>query len=198
MEKQMYIVIGRSGCGKGTQADLLKEYLEKKGIENVLHVTTGGGFRAFIETDSFVASKSREVESIGGLQPEFLAIWNWTNTFIKTLKGNDTVILDGAPRMLIEVSALKSAVPFLGYKKATVIYLDVGEKWAIDRLLSRGREDDKNIESVKRRLAWFIEHVYPCVEAFEKDEAYNFIRVNGEQTIEQVHAELISKLENLI
>ena len=39
----------------GTQVDLFKKYLEEKGAESVLHVTTGGGFRAFIEADNFAA-----------------------------------------------------------------------------------------------------------------------------------------------
>jgi len=193
----MYIIMGRSGGGKGTQVDLFKKYLEEKGTESVLHVTTGGGFRAFIEADNFAAQKAREINDRGGLQPEFLAIWNWTNTFINSLKGNETILLDGAPRMPMELDALKTAIPFFGYKSATVIYLDVSEEWAVARLTSRGRNDDKDMEAMMRKMGWFIKDVYPCVEAYEKDPEYTFIRVNGEQTVEQVHAELISKLESL-
>lgn len=195
MEKKFYIIMGRSGCGKGTQVDLFKKYLETKGVENVLHVTTGGGFRAFIQSDSHTAAIAREIQNSGGLQPEFLAVWNWTNTFIQMLKGDETVILDGAPRMPLELDALHRAIPFYGYESATVIYLDVSEAWAVDKLSSRGREDDKDHEAMMRKMKWFVDDVYPCIEAYEKNQAYTFIRVNGEQTIEQVHAELVEKLE---
>ena len=191
----MYIIMGRSGGGKGTQVDLFKKYLEEKGVENVLHVTTGGGFRAFIESDSHVAELAREVNDKGGLQPEFLAIWNWTNTFINNLKGNETVILDGAPRMPIELDTLRTAIPFLGYNGATIIYLDVSEAWAVDKLTSRGRADDKDMEAMMRKMKWFTDHVEPCVKVYEKDSSYKFVRVNGEQTMAEVHAELVSKVE---
>lgn len=191
----MYIIMGRSGSGKGTQVDLLKKYLEEKGAKNVLHVTTGGGFRTFIEADNFAAQKARETQNTGGLQPEFLAIWNWANIFINTLKGDETILLDGAPRMPMELEVLRKAITFFGYNGATVIHLDVGEVWAIDKLSSRGREDDKDMEAMKQKMEWFTKEVYPCIETYEKDSEYTFIRVNGEQTIEQVHSELVSKLE---
>lgn len=195
MEKKMYIIMGRSGGGKGTQVDLFKKYLEDKGVENVLHVTTGGGFRSFIQADNYAAQKAREINDIGGLQPDFLAVWNWTNTFINSLKGNETIILDGAPRMPLELQALSSAIPFFGYKSATVINLDVSEAWAVDKLTSRGRSDDKDMEAMMRKMKWFTDLVYPCIQTYEKDSTYTFIRVNGEQTVEQVHNELVSKLE---
>jgi adenylate kinase family enzyme len=197
MEKKFYIIMGRSGGGKGTQVELFKKYLEGKGVENVLHVTTGGGFRTFIQSDSHTAELARNIQNIGGLQPEFLAIWNWTNTFINTLKGKETVVLDGAPRMPLELEALRGAISFFGYTGATIIYLDVSEVWAIDKLTSRGREDDKDNEAMLRKMRWFNDDVYPCVETYEKDPTYKFIRVNGEQTVEQVHAELVRKLESL-
>lgn len=194
----MYIIMGRSGGGKGTQVNLLKKYLEDKGFENVIHITTGGGFRKFIEDDNFAAQKAREIQNCGGLQPEFLAIWNWTNTFINSLKGTETVLLDGAPRMPIELEALEKAIPFFGYNGATIIYLDVSEEWAIARLSGRGREDDKDMEAMLRKMKWFKEDVYPCVESYEEDSRYKFIRVNGEQTVEKVHAELVNKLESIV
>lgn len=197
MEKKFYIIMGRSGGGKGTQVELFKKYLEEKGYENVLHVTTGGGFRNFIQSEGHVADLAREVNDRGGLQPEFLAIWNWSNAFINSLKGNETVILDGAPRMPVELETLRTTIPFLSYNGATIIHLEVSEAWAIDKLTSRGRSDDKDMDAMMRKMKWFNDHVYPCIQTYEKDEAYSFISVNGEQTVEQVHAELVAKLEAL-
>lgn len=189
--------MGRSGCGKGTQADLLKKALEDRGAEKVLHVTTGGGFREFVQGDTHVAELARKVNQEGGLQPEFLAVWNWSNIFINTLKGGETIILDGAPRKPFEVHVLHSCIQFLGYGKPTVIYLNVSEGWAKERLLSRGREDDKDISDIDRRLSWFETEVLPSIEVYKNDPCYAFFHVNGEQTIEEVHAELIRKLDEV-
>jgi adenylate kinase family enzyme len=195
MEKKMYIIMGRSGGGKGTQVDLFKKYLEGKGTEGVHHVTTGGGFRAFVQGDTFAAKQARLINDAGGLQPGFLAVWNWTNIFINELKEEETLILDGAPRKLMELELLKDAVPFFGFAHPTIIYLDVSKDWAIDKLTSRGRDDDKDVEAMERKMKWFDDDVYPCVEAYKNDPTYTFIHVNGEQTVEQVHQELVAKLE---
>lgn len=194
MDKQFYIIIGRSGSGKGTQADLLKAHLEGKGA-TVEHITTGGGFRNFIQEDSFVAKSAKGVNEVGGLQPEFLAVWNWSNIFINSLKENDTVILDGAPRKIYEVQALHSAITFLGYKNPIVIYVDVSETWAKEKLLGRGREDDKDVEDINRRLAWFESDVLPVVAMYIEDPRYKVLHINGEQGIDEVHKEILSKLD---
>lgn len=187
--------MGRSGCGKGTQADLLKKALEERGTDNVLHVTTGGGFREFVQGDTYVAGLARKVNEEGGLQPEFLAVWNWSNIFINTLKGGETIILDGAPRKPFEVHVLHSCIQFLGYGTPTVIYLNVSEGWAKERLLARGRDDDKNVADVERRLSWFETEVLPSIDVYQHDPRYEFVHVNGEQTVEEVNKEIISKLE---
>lgn len=195
MEKQCYILMGRSGSGKGTQALLLKSYLEGRGHANVVHVTTGGGFRSFVGGESHAASLARAINDRAGLQPEFLAIWNWSTIFIQTLQGEESIILDGAPRKPLEVYVLQGALSFFGYKPATIIYLDVSEHWAKEKLASRGRADDQGKEEQERKMNWFMEEVLPCIDIFKHDPRHPFIHVNGEQSIEDVQRELISKLE---
>ena len=197
MNKQFFILIGRSGCGKGTQADLLKQNLLQEGIKEVLHITTGGGFRDFIMKDNYVANLAKKVNDSGGLQPEFLAVWNWSNIFINTLKGDETVIFDGAPRKAFEVDMLHSAVSFFGYLKPIVIYIDVSEGWARERLLGRGREDDKEKEGVENRMNWFETDVLSAIDIYMHDPRYDFIHINGEKTIEEVHKDIINKLATL-
>lgn len=195
MEKKFYIIVGRSGSGKGTQAELLKKFLEERGASKVLHVTTGGGFREFIAGDSYVATLSKELTNTGGLNPEFLAIWNWSNIFIKNLSGNETVILDGAPRRMGEMEPLHSAIKFFGYEIPVIIHLNVSETWAMEKLTSRGREDDTMRIEQEKKMEWFNNNVLPCLDAYSRDPRYIFMHINGEQSIEDVHAELVSKLE---
>ena len=213
IEKSFIIMIGRSGCGKGTQSQLLVKYfedkyksLEAKDSTNITHVTTGEGFRKLISGDTYTANISKEITNTGGLNPEFLAIWNWGNIFINNIKENDSIILDGAPRKLIEVHVLSSALNFYNYKNPIVIYLDVSESWAKDRLLNRGREDDQNEEEVNRKMAWFENDVIPCINYYKEESAkentkesnsYKFLHINGEQTPEQISVDIVSKLESL-
>ena len=193
MEKQFYIILGRSGSGKGTQAELLKNLLEKKG-SIVTHVTTGGGFRDFIEGNTYASHVSKEINKKGGLQPEFLAVWNWANIFIHTLTGVETVILDGAPRKPFEASILHSAITFFGYSHPVVIYLDVPESESRIHLQKRGREDDLLEEQVSGRMSWFETEVIPALNVYTNDPRYKVYHINGSQTIEEVHQEIVEKL----
>lgn len=197
MEKQFIILIGRSGSGKGTQAALLKNALEDKGHEQVIHITTGGGFRTFIESESYIAGLAKEVNIAGGLQPEFLAVWNWSNIFINTLKGNETVILDGAPRKPFEAGILHSLIDFAKYTNPIVIYLDVSESGSREHLEKRGREDDKNETNVASRMTWFETDVLQTLDVYKGDPRYKVLHINGNQTIEEVQKEIIYKLEEL-
>ena len=194
MSKQFYIFIGRSGCGKGTQAELLKDYLEKEKKQPTIHITTGGGFRDFIESGSYLASISKKINETGGLQPEFLAVWNWANILIKDIKGGETILLDGSPRKIFESRVLNNAISFLGYEKPTVIYMDVKESWARERLNGRGRADD-NSKEIDARMNWFEKDVVPVLDDYMHDSRYSFIHINGEQAVEEVHKEIKKKLD---
>ncbi len=196
-KKQFYIIFGRSGCGKGTQSQLLKKKLEAEGYGNVLYVTTGAGFREFISGSSYAAQTSRDITNNGGLNPSFLAIWNWSNIFIKHLSGTETVILDGAPRRIEEVAPLQNAVSFFGYTRTTIIYLDVSEAWAMDKLVSRGREDDNELHEQERKMKWFNEDMLPCVEFYKNDPSCTYVHINGEQSVEDVHKEITEKLHEI-
>lgn len=186
--------MGRSGSGKGTQALLLKKVMEEKGFSRTLHITTGGGFRDFIESGSYVANLAKNVNNTGGLQPEFLAVWSWANTFIQTLQGGESIILDGAPRKPFEASILHSAITFLGYVKPVVVYLDVAESGARAHIAGRGRDDDKDEEDVANRMNWFETDVLPTLDVYLNDPRYTVLHINGDQTIDEVHQEIIEKL----
>lgn len=197
MQKQFFILLGRSGSGKGTQAELLKTLLESKQSNPVLHVTTGGGFRDFIASNTYAASLARDVDEKGVLQPEFLAVWVWSSIFISTLKGDETIILDGAPRKPFEATILHSAITFFNYKNPIVLYLDVSESGSRDHLSKRGREDDLQESQVSGRMEWFETGVLPALEIYRNDPRYTVLHINGNQSIDEVYKEIVEKLTTL-
>jgi len=71
--------------------------------------------------------------------------------------------------------------------------MNVSREWSKERLLGRGRKDD-DPEEIKKRLDWYETEVAPVVEYYKDNPKYNFIDVNGEQTIEEVHKEIIEKV----
>ena len=116
----------------------------------------------------------------------------WTNVLVDELKEDMHVIFDGVARSLDEAKILTSALEFYKREKPTVIYIDVSRKWSEERLLSRHRMDDVNLAKIDKRLDWFDENVLPAIEYFRNTTFYNFIDINGEQSIEKVHSDIVS------
>lgn len=191
------IFIGRSGCGKGTQAELLKEYIRSKDEKKrqILYVETGAHFRNFIRLDNYSSKLSREVYESDERQPDFLATYMWSTMLVEELDEDMHLFFDGAPRSKAEAILLSTALDFYKRERATVIYIDVSIKWAEERLLSRGRSDDKTLAKITKRLNWFEEDTWPAVEYFRENPYYRFLEINGEQSIEQVHREILKQYE---
>lgn len=196
MNPQTFIFIGRSGCGKGTQAELLQQKLREKTPETpIFYLETGERFREYIKSGTYSSSISHKIMEEGGLQPEFLAVWNWSSLFVEKMSGNEHLVLDGTPRKLDEAAVLDSAMKFYGRVKPYVIFLDVSKEFSIARFKDRGRADDKSIQAIEERMRWYEEYVVPAVRYYWQNDNYRLLHINGEQTIEQVHAEIISKME---
>lgn len=198
-ELQAFIFIGRSGCGKGTQAALLVEYLKQQGLVTDQHplfyLESGEKFRQFIKGSSHSSRLSKVLMDAGARQPDFLAVWNWGHILVENLMGDEHVLFDGTPRSLLEAEALETALAFYGYVKKTVVYIDVSDDWSTKRLMERGRgADDKSAKDIATRLAWFSTDVLPAVDYYRQHQGYKFIELKGERSIEAVHNDLIAAL----
>lgn len=197
MKPQTFIFIGRSGAGKGTQAKLLRDYIQSHDSNTlpVFYVETGSRFREFIKSDSYTSSLARDKYEKAERFPDFLAIWNWTHLLIDNFTPGMHLVMDGMPRSRAEAEALRTAFDFYGITNPQVVYVDVPEEWAKDKLIKRNRSDDKGVVEIDKKLAWFKHDVLPAVEYFKADPFYNYIEVNGDQTIEQVHADILSLIK---
>jgi adenylate kinase family enzyme len=190
-----FLFIGRSGCGKGTQVELLRKYFEDKdGRDSVVYVYAGQRMRDLIEkSDSFTSKLANKIMMTGGKQPDFFAIWAWSNELIDKLKENTHLIIDGSPRTLLEARVLDEAFDFYKRKEIRPILLDVSYDWAAQRLKERGRFDDTE-ERIKKRFEYFDKYVVPAIEYYEKESKNRLIRVNGEQSIKKVHKDIMETL----
>jgi len=128
-------------------------------------------------------------------QPDFLAVWMWSHLLVEGAESNKTWIIDGTPRSLIEAQILDTAFPFYSRTKPVVVYLDVSERWSRDRMLERKRSDDLRPHDIEERLAWFQSDVLPAIHWYEQNPNYQFVRVNGEQSIEAIHADILRSIE---
>ncbi|MSR73182.1 hypothetical protein EXS61_01065 [Candidatus Parcubacteria bacterium] len=194
MNPQTFIFIGNSGCGKGTQAKFLEEYIRKEDNKkrDVFYLETGVRFREFIKEDNYTAKLSAECYSKKERQPDFLAIWIVHEVMIRKFTGEEHLMVDGVSRSILEAQSFDTALSFYG-RKVNVIYPKVSEDWSRKHLLARGRVDD-SAEGIEIRLKWFQTDVAPAIEYYRNNPKYNFVEVDGEQGKEQVHADILKKL----
>lgn len=190
----VYLLYGKSGCGKGTQAQLLKDRLESQG-RKVIYVETGKLFRAFTESDTgFMASHVRSVIDAGKLMPAFFPVYLWSRALVENYTGTEDVILDGVARRIEEASIVDSALDFLEITNRYVLHIDVSDSWVFEHMGVRGRIDD-TMDGMQKRLSWFTENVIPVINYFSENKKYKTVAVNGEQTIEQVSHDIETSLK---
>lgn len=198
MEKQTFIFIGASGCGKGTQVSLLKEVIAKKDPGTPLfYLQTGQYFREFIKKDNLAARIARGEIDRGERAPDFLAMHLWSEVFVENLTGNEHLIIDGSPRSLNEARNLDIALKFFQREQPAVVHIKVHREWSFDHLMERASKEnraDDNAESINRRLDWYDRDVKPAIEMYRRDRDYDFIEINGEQTVESVHRDIIANV----
>lgn len=194
MNPKTFIFFGRSGSGKGTQAKLLIEHLEKNSDKKALYIGTGVGLRELVKRDSHTGVLTKEIFEKGGLMPEFLPIWVWSEFLIENFTGEEHLIFDGTTRRLPEADVLDSAIKFYKIKNPYVIHINVSREKATEMMKARGRKDDTE-DSIKARLDWFEKDVVPPMEYFKNSEHYTFLDINGEQSIEDVHKDILEKID---
>ena len=192
MTPSAYIFFGRSGCGKGTQAALLQAKLEAM-RQKVISVETGNLLRTFTEQSSHTAEKTRDILAKGGLMPEFLPIYVWAGKLIETVTGNESFIFDGVSRQIHEAPIIETMLGFYDHVPAHVVYMNVSREWSSDRLRERPRADNTEA-SIDARQNWFESSVLPTLEYFKSNSNFVFHTINGEQSIDAVHADILKEL----
>lgn len=196
MQHKTLVLMGQSGAGKGTQAELLTEYFKTNDPTTpVFYVETGARFREFIKNGGTHSSAiATEYMKQGLRQPDFLAIWNWADLLVRSLEENTHLIMDGVARSLPEAEILVTSFSFFKRADPTIIYIKVSDEWSIEHLLSRGRKDDLTRENIENKLKWFKSEVTPAIEFFKTYPNCRFVEINGEQSVEQVHQDILKAI----
>lgn len=198
MKPQTFIFFGRSGCGKGTQLKLMREYFNKiDSNKEHFSFSTGDGFRDFFLKETYASNLSKKITEGGNLQPLFLTISLWGNSLIDNLKPQMHMFIDGYPRREAESVVLDEALKF--FKRDQVIILDiiVSRETSKNRMLKRGRSDDTE-ENTEVRLDWYDNEVIGAINYLKSEKNYIYIPIDGEGAIESIHSDIINKIESYL
>ncbi len=189
------IFLGTQGSGKGTQLQLVKDYLATHDPNRgVVHVEMGKLLRALQAEDTYAGHRTKELLEGGNLIPYAISAAKFALYLVDNVKaGDEHVLIDGFPRTADQVPTLDSAMQFFDRKDIVVVNLNISDDEAIKRLLPRGRYDD-TAESIRKRLAWSREQTLPNIEWFRKTPGYRVADIFGERPIEVVHQDILTAL----
>lgn len=213
----MYIIlIGAQGSGKGTQADLLSTAL------GIPHVASGDLFRKAQDEKTELGVKAKAYLDRGELVPDDITVAMVLGR-LKEPDCANGVVLDGFPRTIAQAEALDKGLEEAGKQIDLAIYLEVPRKELLKRLSGRyicranqhvynintrppkvpgvcdidgselyQRSDDTG-EAVETRLDIFFKETIQLLDYYE--EQHKLAAVNGNQSIEQVQAELLDVIQ---
>ena len=196
MTQRTFIFIGRSGCGKGTQARLLMQEIEQRDPEKnpIFYLETGARFREFIKGENYSNQLAKKITERGERQPDFLAVWCWSTLLVDQMDSKKHLVVDGMPRSYQEALVLDTAVDFYNLTRPVIIYVNLSKELAVDRMMARGRADDLSREVIETRLSWFDTEVNPAIQFFKHHPGYQFIEVDGSKPIDQVFADIMARI----
>ena len=147
----MIILFGLAGSGKGTQGKALSEIFGWRTISVGQAIRDTGEYADTIDK--------------GNLIPDEDVIRLMTKQIEKSEAEGFDVILDGYPRTTVQAEWL---VEHMADKLDGAIILEVPKEELYERLSLRGRDDDKEKESIDRRFDIFEQNIcsiLPLLEA---------------------------------
>ena len=213
MKSRNIIFLGRSGSGKGTQAELL---MKKFSLANI---DTGDILRKLTKRSDKFGKTVLKTISHGKLVPIWLVIYCWLDQLLK-IPSKKGIIMEGSPRQLEEAKTLEEVFSWLGRENFKVVYLQTSAKEVTRRLLTRricskcGKEFSLNFtpnlkkcsscggklirrkddypKAIKNRMLFFQKQILPVINYFRKKKIV--VEVNGEGSVEEIHKRILKKL----
>eukprot|EP00308_Calcidiscus_leptoporus_P009761 CAMPEP_0119353346 /NCGR_PEP_ID=MMETSP1334-20130426/2514_1 /TAXON_ID=127549 /ORGANISM="Calcidiscus leptoporus, Strain RCC1130" /LENGTH=241 /DNA_ID=CAMNT_0007366609 /DNA_START=68 /DNA_END=793 /DNA_ORIENTATION=+ len=212
------ILVGPPGCGKGTQAPVIKEKYA------LCHLATGDLLRAAVAAGTEMGQKAKAVMEAGGLVSDEIVIGIIKDN-IGAPECSSGFILDGFPRTVPQAEKLDEMLVSEGAGKIdSVIEFKVPDEILVERICGRlvhpasgrsyhekfappkapGLDDltgeplvkrkDDTEEALKKRLISFHKSTKPVVDYYAKQGLYS--PINGDQpssTVKATIAAILSK-----
>lgn len=186
------VLFGAPGCGKGTQAQRLKEHY---GIE---HVSTGEVIRDEIRRGTELGRSMEGYISRGQLAPDEIVI-GMIASYIADHKEAKGCIFDGFPRTTAQAEAFDSILAQHGLKVDIMVDIHVPEEELVHRILLRGKDsgraDDASEEVIRGRLE--VYHTQTAIVSDYYAAQGKYASVNGTGSMDEVFARIADVIEGL-
>jgi len=188
--KKLFLLIGAPGSGKTTDASIIA----KKHADKIVHYSTGDMLREEVASGSELGQTIESYISKGALVPLNIIV----DTIISAINQApvDTVLIDGYPRSVEQMTALDEIVAKEdNIELISVIEVRVSKEVAKERILGRAAEakegeqrSDDSIEVFFDRMKIYTDPLAE-IQAFYTNNGLLKV-IDGERALEPIVAEM--------
>jgi len=193
---------GIEGCGKSSQAKLLKEFLEKSNKHVLLTREPGGPKisedirKILLDTENSEMLPETELLLYMASRSQHTGQW-----IIPELKKNSFVISDryydsslayqgAARRLKLNIIDTITSFSTFGLKPDVTFLIDLPVETGL------GRIEKKNADRLERESHEFHDEVRKAFLKIAKNEKERFIILDGKENIETLHEKIVLSIEN--
>ena len=186
-----FVLFGKPGSGKGTQAEHLSEKYK------LYHISTGDLFRKNISQNTNLGLLAQSYMDKGELVPDEVTIKMLENE-IKENTQSKGFLFDGFPRTIAQAESLDKFLKSIDMQISATIALDVDEEELISRIIDRGktsnRSDDQDIEKIQNRFNEYNMKT-STLSKYYKDQK-KFFEVDGSGTVDEITKRLFDLIDS--
>ena len=186
-----FVLFGKPGSGKGTQAEHLSEKYK------LYHISTGDLFRKNISQNTNLGLLAQSYMDKGELVPDEVTIKMLENE-IKENPQSKGFLFDGFPRTIAQAESLDKFLKSINMQINATIALDVDEEELISRIIDRGktsnRSDDQDIEKIQNRFNEYNMKT-STLSRYYKDQKI-FFEVDGSGTVDEITKRLFDLIDS--
>jgi len=194
VDQQTTIFLGPQGSGKGTHATMFEADLKRLDPSRaVVHFEMGKNLRDLAARGTYTSKLLQEVISRGELVPFNISSSVLSQYLIDHLHGDEHLLIDGFPRSETQMDVVDTTTEFYKREGPTIVHINISDEIGIERLLKRARADDTE-ENIRRRLAWTRAEWAKIKTRLDANPVYKIVEIDGDKSIEDVHADILSKL----
>ena len=186
-----FVLFGKPGSGKGTQAEHLSRKYE------LYHISTGDLFRKNISHNTELGLIAKSYMDKGELVPDEVTIKMLENEIEENSKSRG-FLFDGFPRTIAQAESLDNFLHSINMKINATIALEVDEKELISRIIDRGktsnRSDDQDIKKIENRFSEYNSKTSTLIRYY-KDQK-KFFEVNGHGSVNKITKRLFDLIDS--
>jgi adenylate kinase len=148
------------------------------------YLSTGDVFRALGSAPNAIGDYVKDRIAAGQLIDDKVTNAIFESYYFTVADSGKYMLLDGYPR---SVAQMRMMIAFLMQQQRKVLGINfvLDDMTAIDRMKSRGRNDDTD-ESIKARIMQFKEKTVPVIELFA--DHFPVINIDASKSIDEIHA----------